>query len=124
MLLSYFAILLPLLSLSTAQIIFDGNWSSLAAFGEACGLLTQEPGSSIVWNFNGTYIQIRGPSPTDPTTVAVTLDGAPSSLTLSGTGCTAFLYQTTSLPLGPHVLNLTFVGPASNLSSLTITSYA
>ncbi|KAJ7470093.1 hypothetical protein B0H11DRAFT_2283371 [Mycena galericulata] len=117
---SYFPVLLLLLSLSAAQVIFDGNWNN--TIGEPCGPLTQEPGSSVVWNFSGTYIQIRGPSPADPATISVTLDGAPSSLTPSGTGCTAFLYQNTSLALGSHTLNLTFVGPAPD--SLSITSFA
>ncbi|KAJ6545217.1 hypothetical protein B0H19DRAFT_1266683 [Mycena capillaripes] len=117
---SYLPVLLPLLSLSAAQVIFDGNWTN--ALGGPCGPLTHEPGSSVVWNFSGTYVKIRGPSPADPATVAVTLDGTPSSLTPSGTGCTAFLYQNTSLPLGSHTLNLTFVGPASN--NLSITSFA
>ncbi|KAJ6447579.1 hypothetical protein C8R45DRAFT_1047532 [Mycena sanguinolenta] len=119
---SSFPLILLLGSLSAAQIILDGNWTN--ALGGPCGPLTQEPGSSVVWNFNGTYVEIRGPPPVDLGTITVSLDGAPSSLAPNGTGCNAVLYHNTSLPLGSHTLNFTFVGPASNVSSLSIASFA
>ncbi|KAJ6471494.1 hypothetical protein C8R45DRAFT_1014577 [Mycena sanguinolenta] len=124
MLHSSFPLILLLGSLSAAQIILDGNWTNTAWLGGSCGPLTQEPGSSVVWNFTGTYVEIRGPSPVDLGTITVSLDGAPSSLSPNGTGCNAVLYQNTSLPLGSHTLNFTFVGPASNVSSLSIASFA
>ncbi|KAF8182786.1 hypothetical protein K438DRAFT_1839803 [Mycena galopus ATCC 62051] len=122
MLHSSFPLILLLGSLSAAQVILDGNWTD--ALGGACGPLTQEPGSSVIWNFSGTYVEIRGPSPSDLGTITVSLDGAPSSLAPNGTGCNAFLYQNTTLPLGSHTLNFTFVGPASNGDSLSIASFA
>ncbi|KAJ6471513.1 hypothetical protein C8R45DRAFT_1014598 [Mycena sanguinolenta] len=122
MLHSSFPLILLLGSLSAAQIILDGNWTN--ALGGPCGPLTQEPGSSVVWNFSGTYVEIRGPPPVDLGTITVSLDGAPSSLAPNGTGCNAVLYQNMSLPLGSHTLSFTFVGPASNVSSLSIASFA
>ncbi|KAJ6456924.1 hypothetical protein C8R45DRAFT_1033902 [Mycena sanguinolenta] len=111
---SSFPLILLLGSLSAA--ILDSNWTN--ALGGPCGPLTQEPGSSVVWNFNGQT------SPVDLGTITVSLDGAPSSLAPNGTGCNAVLYHNTSLPLGSHTLNFTFVGPASNVSSLSIASFA
>ncbi|KAJ7306847.1 hypothetical protein DFH08DRAFT_1088879 [Mycena albidolilacea] len=124
MLHSYFLGLLLLISLSAAQVvIFDGTWAN--HLQASCGKLTKEPGSSVVWKFSGTYINVRGPPPADPATIVATLDGAPSPLNPSGTECIAFLYQSASLPLGSHILNLTFLGPASNGKNfLSITSFA
>ncbi|KAJ7792733.1 hypothetical protein B0H14DRAFT_3498928 [Mycena olivaceomarginata] len=125
MLRSYFPGLLLSISLSAAQVIFDGNWANHVQAPYGCGQLTQTAGSSIVLKFSGTYITVKGPPPANPATIAATLDGAPSSLNSSGTDCMAFLYQTTALPLGSHILNLTFVGPASNNKTfLSITSWA
>ncbi|KAF8173551.1 hypothetical protein K438DRAFT_1980808 [Mycena galopus ATCC 62051] len=125
MLRKYFPALLVWIPLSTAQVIFDGSWTNSESLQAQCGQLTQTVGSSFVLKFSGTYITVRGPPPADPATIAATLDGAPSSLNPSGTGCMAFLYQTTALPLGSHTLNLTFVGPISNNNDfLSISSWA
>ncbi|KAF8173577.1 hypothetical protein K438DRAFT_1980834 [Mycena galopus ATCC 62051] len=123
MLRKHFPGFLVWIPLSTAQVIFDGSWVNTDEQA-SCGQLTQTPGSNFVLKFSGTRITVRGPPPADPATIAATLDGTPSSLNPSGTGCMAFLYQTTALPAGAHVLNLTFVGPASNSHSLSINSWA
>ncbi|KAJ6541431.1 hypothetical protein B0H19DRAFT_1268435 [Mycena capillaripes] len=114
---------------SAAQITYQGLWSSTLNSQPntqtSCeGRITRQHGSSITWTFNGTFINVSGFFPPNPTVITATLDGAPSSLLSSSSGCGAPIYFNNSLPFTEHTLSLTLAGSASTNDFLSVYSFA
>jgi hypothetical protein len=142
---SYFPLLLLFASLSDAQVFLDsganfqgkwvnGNETALPNV-QACGSVTQTPGSSVTVEPQGqplfskeerridprciglSRFVVYGRFPPDPSTITAELDGAAIPLTpitaANPTGCNNLLYDITLVPT-LHKLTFTFTGTASN----------
>ncbi|KAJ7703753.1 hypothetical protein B0H16DRAFT_1902242 [Mycena metata] len=143
----YFLALLLFASLLDAEFVvfsptFQGDWvngnETSLPNAQACGSVTQTPGSSVSFEPQGVaWFVLYGLFPSDPTTITAELAGVALPLTpidtANSTGCGNLLYNIT-LDAASALQNLsaraipnltfTFVGPASNNNFFASTCYS